>query len=313
MQQQNNNEKRDRRYPPVSMKNAMPQADEATPRPSTESRRRPSFSFTRKNSDQAPSERRSSRRFSFLPASFSMNNFGGGKKENGYDSDGMNGRRDSMQGGRPQSKGMAFGRGSSRSPSQDTTNSTIPLYYDADREAGRQQRRSGVPQGMPQGRQQVDPRFEKALPPQPGQQINSPQSPVVQRKQFRDDGFGSNRLDNSSPAHAQQEPVERFYTPNETLDQRVQPQQQPRQDQYNVSGALPRPNASNNYLEPEFAADDGYGSNQTQPLNASGAQNIRPNQRKFDAAYEQGHGGSSSGARRVMDFFRRRGKDRSQI
>lgn len=292
------NEKRDRRYPPISMKNAipnntpndMPNDDgEATPRVSTESRRRPSFSFTRKNSD-APSERRNSRRFSFLPGSFSMSNFGGSKKDlGGHESEAMDqqqiGRRDSRA-PRPQSKGMAFGRGQSPSPSQSTTNSTIPLYYDADREAARAQRRSGVPT-------RVDPKFEKALPPQPGQ-MSTP--PPVQRKQFRDDGYGGNRLEQLP---GQPESVERYYTPTENVNEHMQQQ---RLDQYGQT--VGRAQQQHQYAPQQTdVADDGY--NSTMPL--------RPQQRKFDDAYEAGHGGSSSGARRVMDFFRRRGKDRSQV
>ncbi|KAK5139900.1 hypothetical protein LTR32_007134, partial [Rachicladosporium monterosium] len=200
--QQINVEKRDRKYPPVSMKNAMPNNvdSDATPRPSIDTKRRPSFTFTRKNPD-VPSERRNSKRFSFLPASFSMNSFGGGgKKENagaGYDSEGMDSqpslpqdvsqqqpRQQPQEQGRsrPQSKGaiMAFGRGQSRSPSQSTTNSTIPLYYDGEREAARRgERRSQQPPGQQS-------RFaDKALPPQPpqmgtfqGQQVGTP--PPVQ-------------------------------------------------------------------------------------------------------------------------------------
>ncbi|KAK5730640.1 hypothetical protein LTR15_000577 [Elasticomyces elasticus] len=343
-------EKPNRKYPPVSMKNAMPNNapndPDATPRPSTESKRRPSFSFSRKNSD-VPSERRNSKRFSFLPASFSMNSFGGGaKKENSeYDSEGMDSRQDlqqsappsqPQQGGRssPQSKGttMAFGRGQSRSPSQDTTNSTIPLYYDAEREAARRAERRS--QQVPPGQQS---RFEKALPPQPPlgtlssmqAQVGTP--PPVQRKQFRDDGFGGNALEpriNQGPL-SPSEPVERFYTPNESVEQ-----QRPRQTgQYPSSGNQHYGSNSNgprspmqhssgvnnsDYLQPQYnaAADDGYGgaANQTAPLKNAG---MRPNQRKFGTdAYEQGgvggNSGSSSGARKVMDFFRRRGKDRSQ-
>lgn len=298
-------EKRDRRHPPVSMNNRMPQQPndgEATPRPSTDSRRRPSFTFMRKNSD-APSERRNSRRFSFLPANFSLNNLGRAK-ENGYESEGMDsrvpGRHDSMQHARPQSKGMAFGRGASRSPSQSTTNSTIPLHYDHEREAQRQQRKSAAPQD-PQGR------YQKPLPPGPGQaQPGYNGSLPVQRKQYGDDGYGGNQLESNPERNAfaqqsqsqqpqQSEPAERFYTPNEDL----------------------RPMANQNaYLEPQFSnhseADDGYGSsaNRTQPL--YGGVGMRPNQRNFDDGYERGHAGSSSGARRVMDFFRRRGKDRGQ-
>ncbi|KAK1813436.1 hypothetical protein LTR12_012162 [Friedmanniomyces endolithicus] len=356
--QQNNIEKRERKYPPVSMKNAMPNNvdSDATPRPSTETKRRPSFTFTRKNSD-VPSERRNSKRFSFLPASFSMNSFGGGgKKENagaGYDSEVMDSqpnlpqdvsqqqpRQQPQEPGRsrPQSKGavMAFGRGQSRSPSQSTTNSTIPLYYDGEREAARRgERRSQQPPGQQS-------RFaDKALPPQPpqmgsfqGQQVGTP--PPVQRRQFRDDGYGGNALEQPQ---LQQEPVERFYTPTEGVEQ-VQPQRSARYGEgsgYQSSGGNAgrspmsmqqgrgkAANANNDYLQPQYGAtaDDGYGggggANYTAPLNNSGS-GVRPNQRKFGTdAYEQGGvgggaGGSSSGARKVMDFFRRRGKDRGLV
>ncbi|KAK5113928.1 hypothetical protein LTR62_003051 [Meristemomyces frigidus] len=296
------NEKRDRRYPPVSMNNAIqPNTDaEATPRPSTESKRRPSFSFSRKNSDAPPTERRNSRRFSFLPGSFSMNNFGG-KKEQGYESEQSAMRRDSMQRGEQSESngGMAFGRGQSRSPSADTTNSTIPLHYEPDREAARQNRRSAMTQGAPQTR------YEKALPPQPVQQANL--SPPVQRKQFRDDGFGGNSIERN--ASQQQEPVERFYTPSEEPANGAAPG---RPGPYNSGvGGSGRAQPDVNYMEPDFPTDDGYGANQTPGLTA-GQNQMRPNQRKFDDGYEQGHGGSSSGARRVMDFFRRRGKERAQ-
>ncbi|KAK4551849.1 hypothetical protein LTR86_010845 [Recurvomyces mirabilis] len=308
------NEKRDRRYPPVSMNNAIapPQNGdaEATPRPSSESRRRPSFSFTRKNSD-APSERRNSRRFSFLPGSFSMNNFGAGKKDGGYDSEDPESRRDSIQkgDGRPQSKGgAAFGRGASRTPSQETTNSTIPLHYDEQREAARQNRRSGMPQ---QGQRE---RYEKDLPSTPGHGINSP--PPVQRKQFRDDGYGNNSLEpNGLQQHQQQqEPVERFYTPNEEPNRQLGAGR-PGQYANNNAGRPQQQQQQDNYLQPSFSnPDDGYGTNHSAPLDSAGgvAGNMRPNQRKFDDGYEQGSAGSSSGARRVMDFFRRRGKERGQ-
>lgn len=275
-------EKRDRRYPPVSMKNAMPiGGDENVPRPSSDSRR-PSFGFSRKASKERDSSvqgRRASRRFSWLPASFSMGNFAG-KKDQGYESgdDGYRPPRDPYQqqpmsqqshqsrmGSRPQSKGMAFGRGTSDTPSEETTGSTIPLYYEADRERAREQRRQQA-------------QYDKSLPPSPGvqqalsggQRQSSP--PLVQRKQYRDDGYGSNRLDDSVQ---QQEPPERFYTPSQDPDMAGS------SGQYNLG-------------------DHGQWQ---QYENAHG--NLRPQQRKF--GYEdRGHAGSSSATRRVMNFFRRR-------
>lgn len=306
-------EKRDRKYPPVSMKNAVPNNnDEAVPRQSTESSKRTSFGFSRKNSE-TPSQR-SSRRFSFLPSSFSMNSFSG-KKDQPYESVPAEGqRKDSMQrNGRPDSRGMAFGRGTSRSPSLNTTNSSIPLYYDVDRENQRQNRQTGMPPGSQS-------RFEKPLP-QPGQQASQvpsssnqeyPTPPSAQRKQYRDDGYGRNSLNEvhhnrqtAAPPLQQtqkpqyQEPPERFYTP-QTDPQSLQTQQptDPR-SQFPIR---------------EGPAYQANAYDQTAPLSpteSKQAQHIRPQQRKFGDAYEQGHGGSSNGARRVMDFFRRRGKERS--
>lgn len=282
-------EKRDRRHPPVSMRNAMPNSNEdAVPRPSSDSRRS-SFQFLRKNSDNASVNRRNSRRFSFLPNSFSMNSFSG-KKDQPYDSVDNSGRRES----RPSSKGMAFGRGASRSPSR-STNSTNAMYYEPERE----QQRTPRPPNASQ---------DKALPPYPPQQtsqsrsnVSYPTPPPVQRKQYRDDGYGSNRLDSRTPQ--QQEPVERFYTPNQDLDSEAQ--------YGGRDNRSPYPGQQN-----QHPYRDGYGR---EPLNQeyeqqsipnSSTSNIRPNQRKFGDAYEKGHDGSSSGARRVMDFFRRRGKER---
>lgn len=293
-------EKKVRKYPPVSMRNAIPNSnDEATPRPSTESRR-PSFGFSRKNSDVPSESKRSSRRFSFLPNSLSFS----GKKDSGYESGGYQ-QRDA----RPESKGMAFGRGTSRSPSRSTTNSTIPLYYDADREAARNQQRSNAPPVQ----SPRDPRYEKALPPQPGQY---PTPPPVQRKQYRDDGYGGNLLESSPPAQQQQssqpvsrspqDPVERYYTPAENLEQGYSspgPYSAGRTQQYSSQ-------------QPPQSAG-GYSNNSPYGQQAQSQQpprgQMRPNQRNFANEYDHGHGGSSSATRRVMDFFRRRGKDRSEV
>ena len=278
-------EKRDRRHPPVSMRNAMPNSnEEVQPRTSTESSRRTSFGFNRKNSEAPTESKRSSRRFSFLPSGLSMNALTG-KKEQSYD---QSYQRDN----RPESKSMAFGRGASRSPSRSTTNSTIPLYYEPEREAARTQR----PQNAPPSR---DPRYEKSLPPQTGS-YGTP--PPVQRKQYRDDGYGGNLLE-QTPRSQQQEPVDRYYTPVESLDQQ--------------SGAQYNPATGGSYIQyqspqapPQSAG--GYSSNNAFSQEASAQkQQIRPSNRKFE--YDHGHGGSSSATRRVMDFFRRRGKDRGEV
>lgn len=316
-------EKRDRKYPPVSMRN--PIADDAQPpRQSMESSRRTSFGFMRKNSD-VPStaesnNKRSSRRFSLLPASWSMNNFGGGKKDQSYE------QRD----GRPESKGVGFGRGSSRSPSMSTTNSTNPLYYEADREAARvaqqQQQRRAAPGSM-----------EKALPPQPGSGYGST-PPPVKRKQYRDDGYGGNLLEpataiGSSPAP--QEPIERYYTPQEDVDAAQYnstaggnyirnyasgPTTQSgfENGAYARTEALP-PQPGSSYSQSQSQSQYPPGSSSSyaqspqqyrQAGSVQGGVGVRPSNRKFGD--DHGHGGSSSATRRVMDFFRRRGKERGE-
>lgn len=337
-------EKKVRKYPPVSMKNAIPNDHDVQPRPSTDSTRRTSFGFSRKSSDVPSETKRSSRRFSFLPSGLSMSSFTG-KKDPSYDSQPSYSRD-----GRPPSKGVAFGQGASRTPSESTS-STIPLYYEADREAARQQRRTGAPQEQPM--------YEKALPEPPTTQNNGVQTPTqqtyssqpipqaysrqpttqttyssqtptqtysnqapapttyssqtatqsypspppIQRKQYRDDGYGSNLLDQTQV----QDPVERFYTPTDEINQAQSPVSQ--QYSYTTAGA-----GRTQYTQPQYAGD--YASNGYDLTEAREPerQQIRPNQRNFAAEqYERGHSGSSSATRRVMDFFRRRGKDRTEV
>jgi protein-serine/threonine kinase len=177
---------------------------------------------------------------------------------------------------------MPFGRGASRSPTRSTASSSVPHYYDAEAQKA-MNRRSGVPQ-------------EKALPHIPQQQ---------QRKQYRDDVHSSG---------AQQEPVERYYTPNQDMGppssaSDVQPHFPVSRSPYPTSSHQSQ--QQQQQLQQSFHTD-GYG-----PPSSVGGQemepqtsNMRPNQRKFGDAYEKGHDGSSSGARRGMDFFRRRGRER---
>jgi hypothetical protein len=238
--------------------------DDSGRRPSTDSRRS-SFQFLRKNAEQQPNEsRRNSRRFSFLPNNFSMNSFSGAKRE---DSAAENSGRRESRTDRPTSKGMAFGRGASRSPTRSTASSSVPHYYDAEAQKAIN-RRSGVPQ-------------DKALPFVPQQSQRTP-PPPASRTQYRDDGYNG---------ALQQEPVERYYTPNQDLG----------------------PPSAASDVQPHFppVSRSPYptSSHQSQQQQNS-QQSMRPNQRKFDDAYEKGHDGSSSGARRVMDFFRRRGRER---
>ena len=315
-------EKRNRRYPPVSMRTQIPNDAEGQPRQSTDSGRRPSFGFNRKNSNVTTAEsKRSSRRFSFLPSGSSMSNLFGGKKDATHDpTTGL--PYNTRDANRPESKGgMAFGRGASRSPSMSTTNSTIPLYYEADREAARAQRRQGGPQSQQAQQQQLqspqsaqsprDPRYEKALPPQPQYSQQQTQSnatpPPVNRKQYRDDGYGNNLLDQARTPQPS-EPVERYWTPSETLDNMPSP------SGYN-SNTQQQDRYGSSQQQLSQQQSDGYGYGAQQDLyqtDTNRGQGMRQPQRKFAHEYEAGNSGSSSATRRVMDFFRRRGKDRSE-
>ena len=153
----------------------------------------------------------------------------------------------------------------------------MPQYHDAEAQKAIN-RRSGVPQ-------------DKALPHLP--------PPVPRKQQYRDDGYGG----------SQQDPVERYYTPNQDLGppssaSDVQPH-------FPVSRS-PYPTSSQQAQQQPFR-NDGYGQGSSigeHDLEPQLSNNIRPNQRKFGDAYDKGHEGSSSGARRVMDFFRRRGRER---
>lgn len=128
-------ERKQKRYPPTSMPASMSNDNSigsSGPRPSTDSRRRPSFSFSRKNTDDGTK----SRRFSLLPSSFSRNF---GSQRESMPADGYGKRRDSNAGrARNGSRsGMAFGRGvESRSPSQSTMGSSaVPGFYDGQQES----------------------------------------------------------------------------------------------------------------------------------------------------------------------------------
>jgi protein-serine/threonine kinase len=269
-------EKSSRMYPPVSMKSPMPHSGEDLPRPSTESSRR-SFGYNRKNSD--PAGPRSSRRFSFLPVSFSRMSFSGASGPEAADG----GRRASVQANarsRPASKQspvMAFGQGRSRSPSQSTTGSSIPTVHDSNVDNRRKMTHQPV-------RGATAPDLTKMQDPGFPQHQQSARQQLQEQQQYKNytppqSSAGPSRQDN-------------FYTPSQSAE-----------SQASVSVAqTPRQN---------YPA----GFNETEPVSAKPQhrqQAVLQKNRKFGDAYEgHGNGGSSGGARRVMDWFRKRGKDRS--
>ena len=264
-------EKNSRMYPPVSMKNAMPHTGEDMPRPSTESSRR-SFGYNRKTSETAGP--RSSRRFSFLPMSFSRMSFSGASG-----AEAAEGRRGSVQANnsrsRPASKQsptMAFGQGRSRSPSQSTTSSNIPVVYDS----------------------AIDGR--RKMPHQPARGATAPDLTKLQ-----DTGYLQQQ------PHSSRQQQQQHFTPPQSSAGR------PRQDNYRTPSQSQESQTTDSIAQtPRQQYPTGF--NETEPVAKSQQRQpaVLQKNRKFGDAYEgHGNGGSSGGARRVMDWFRKRGKDRS--
>ncbi|MCJ1309638.1 hypothetical protein MMC25_003298 [Agyrium rufum] len=280
---------REKQYPPTSMR--APIANEGSPRISSESRR-PSFGFGRKSSDISKSEKQEKpRRFSLLPASFSFKSFGGSSK----DPDAPGSRHSRKQSSSTQ--GMAFGRGAEPSQSYDS----MP-HYDGQKERNRQ---ASNPQVRPDQRSGygnvTDPmtttggpynasayRTQQQAPPSTSRSQNFPQ----QQSYLLESGSHTNPELSVSGSRGQQQ---------------AQQQQRP---QY--------PPGFNSYDDSEQPSRTSF---QQQPTsntrgNGRGPGVLQKPNRKFLDAYDESHdpghhAGSSSAAKRVMDFFRRRGKART--
>lgn len=108
----------EKKYPPTSIKRPI---TSSSPRQSTESRR-PSFGFSRKNSDVNKADK--PHRFSLLPASFSLKNLGGGSKDPGYEGQRPMLKRQSSYGQQPDFQAIPYGKGLSN-PNSDES---VPIY-----------------------------------------------------------------------------------------------------------------------------------------------------------------------------------------
>ncbi|GAB7355151.1 hypothetical protein MBLNU459_g5721t1 [Dothideomycetes sp. NU459] len=288
-------EKPSRAYPPVSMKGPIANDVEPMPRPSSDSRQ-PSFSFNRKNSDIG--NKRSSRRFSFLPTSFSRMSFSGKTPDQPHDS-GIDSRRGSLAPqGRPESKsqGMAFGQGRSRSPSQSTTDSSaIPGFNDGNVDSRRRMHQSAQHQQPVRGATAPDlSNFQDPGVSQSQYSRRAPQGNLQQQPQQQyNTGY-------TPPGTAGQQKTETFYTPSQSRESQTSdnaPQQRQHQAPLYPAG---------------FNDSDNTNSRRPPQQQRQQANVLQKNNRKFADAYEgQGNSGSSGGARRVMDWFRKRGKERS--
>ncbi|KAF2470981.1 Pkinase-domain-containing protein [Lindgomyces ingoldianus] len=241
---------------------------------STESSRRTSFGFSRKNTDQSGATK-PSRRFSLLPASLSKT---------------FSSHRDSMPppsshstndprrpiAPAPRSRGtarsgMAFGRGESRSPSQSTQGSNVPGFYDGPHDSSsRLKDARGAPSSAP------------------AQQTNFDYAPPIGDEKFP----GPSGPHPASQAYRERDPDRPYRHANDSqASEPVAPGTQ----------------------HPKYPAGFNSSDAPTPPRERPG---VLQKSRKFADAYEdpkQGHHvGSSGSAKRVMDLFRRIGRQRGK-
>ncbi|CAL3973754.1 unnamed protein product [Diplocarpon coronariae] len=285
-------EKGKRSYPPVSKSGAAGPQD--TPRQSMDSRRSISFGFGKKASgsmtggSQTPTTEKP-RRFSLLPASFSLKAIGIGK-EYGTPGAPPDGRYDD----RPPSHGddayppptAHTTDGRSMSGATAAAPYAADGIYDRGHDSPRERREhstlSPVPpqhpppsHGVPDPRSGAPPPFPPHADLRPGDSATNTESETS--------------LSEPAPRRAAYPPGVRSYDDPPARQQAPQPSP---------------------------------GSNQPPPSRA-GRGVLQKNNRRFGDAYEpepgngygpihSDHAGSSGAARKVMDFFRRRGRDRGQ-
>ena len=276
----------EKRYPPTSMKAPI---SPDSPRQSMESRRSTSFGFGRKSSDLRKnsdlSNQEKPRRFSLLPASFSFKGLTGGSKDPKSSSTlPVSERRPSTMQQAPPSRAQsrpqatAYSQGQSRSNSYRNQQGSA-VGYDGQRdEIAQQARRNGT---------------------------SSHGGTQAEQLQYSD-----------SPFINQQEPLS--------------PLRPPQAQSYLLgeSGTPTDSEVSLGFNQRRPIYPPGFNSYEDEPRpsmqqnrNAPGAAVLTKSNRRFADAYEQdpepGHGGgghhagTSGAAKRVMDFFRRRGKARA--
>ena len=277
---------REKRYPPTSMK--APIASES-PRQSTDSRR-PSFSFGRKSSDLKKigdlAKQEKPRRFSLLPASFSLKSF----TSTGSGKDPSNEMRPASE--RRQSSNIQSGL-SSRAQSRPQT-TTYPRVQSGGNSYGQEE---NFPAGFDGSRERsrdslAQQTRRKDVPSRGGQQseVGNPQTETPQ---------------DPYPASKPLQPGQSY------LDT-------PTESQISLNHRRERPVYPQGFNEYE---EEAAGTSIPQARSGRGPNVLQKNNRKFADAYEQDadpsygvgghHAGTSGAARRVMDFFRRRGKARA--
>ena len=260
-------EKKQKSYPPTSMPGPMAN-DGISGRQSTESSRRTSFGFSRKNTNNSGETGRSSRRFSLLPSSLSKTF--SSQRDSMSASSSYRDRQGSLARPRAGSRpGMSFGRpADSRTPSQSTTTSNNPGFYDAPYD-GRSRNANTVtagPASAPAAQTQFD-RYHTA-------------APLV----------GDEKFPNPMDRHPSSQ--NRLHTQG-TMDSEAE------------GGNQIPPTSSQQQHNPYPA---GMGGDESSPQRKG----VLQKHRKFADAYDEqsGNKGSSGSSKKVMDFFRRVGKQR---
>ncbi|KAF2820297.1 Pkinase-domain-containing protein [Ophiobolus disseminans] len=262
-------EKRQKNYPPTSMAGPMSNDAIAAPRQSMDSSRRTSFGFSRRNTNNSGSgETKSSRRFSLLPSSLSKTF---SSQRESMPASASHDRRGSSARPRASSKSaMAFGRGDSRSPSQSTTGSHVPGFYD--------------------GQHDSSSRVRHPYPNTSAAAAGPSSAPPAQ----------TNFEYNTTPAA----PIgdEKFPNPRDPHPSiQARAHRQPTDDsEFDVH------HTRNPYPQGMGGAGEDHQQQQRK--------GVLQKSRKFQDAYEGdagGNKGSSGSSKRVMDFFRRMGKQRT--
>lgn len=255
-----------KKYPPISMTNAMPAGDEPG-RPSTESRvsrrsfslglgKKRSGSITGSQGSGPSGEKDGRRRFSLLPASFSL-----------------------------KSLSLSGGNGRESTPPSDIgSQHNLPIQAHQNEPP-----RSFTSHGDARG---SSPIFDPVYNSRP---------PVSNSHPPRHHRFASAQLDNRKPSAIPQYLQTGAHYSNGS----------------NSSVDMGRPPTSPQLggYQPSYSGSEGY-SGQPRVSTSHSRSNrvvLQKNDKRFTDAYDQdyrGHEGSSGAAKRVMDFFRRRGKAR---
>ncbi|KAL8969773.1 MAG: hypothetical protein Q9197_004166 [Variospora fuerteventurae] len=278
----------EKKYPPTSMKN--PIASDS-PRLSTDSKRSTSFGFGRKSSDlrkqNESSKLEKTRRFSLLPTSFPFKSLAGSSREPSTENIlPVSERRQSAAGqqgvpswGSSRPQATSHGKEPSRSNSYRIDDGGQAVY-------------------------EVSREGEYERPPQQARKYIVPGRGVPQQQPYQFDEAQSTAQPGRSAPRTEPTYVVDEGTPTES------------ELSLRMNANRPRYPAGFNSYE-----DERPRASMQQGHNARGPAVLQKNNRKFADAYEQEqepgygaggqHAGSSGAARRVMDFFRRRGRART--